>query len=1535
MTPRMSVTAEHTTSSPRAKKWLRAAVLTTVAAVTLSGTVPAYAATTAPEQPVYLHVEGTVVVLQHEGTVTNGDAGLDVQVWTDENTVIPVTGAAISDAVTGSTVELTVKVPARILDEADVTISGTVDADSAAGQKIAEAAADAPLAVAATGSITPPVSATPTVAGMPPAFAHTMDIAVITDSNGAVAPGTDAFIRGLVTKTAEFYNDQASGVIPTITVNNIIRYQTTASGGACSYNNVWTEAAAKYGHTSASWYYNGNSKNHLVVIAPPACGNDSGYGNVGSISLGGVMWAALGGTTDAPYSSLTTIAHEFGHNIGLMHSNTHECTYPAQDGKWTGGAYDNGCTDHEYQDMYDVMGGGSILNHPNGIMQGNPQVPALNVNSKDRLGVAPEGLIVPVVLPTGQQAATTSYTLNPASGTSGARGLKVTDPRSNEIYYFEYRNGTGRDNDTVYNYLAGFGTGLHILKTRASDSGSVNLPYWSGTVRKMVWPAGTAFTSRTGGVTVAVSGLGSQATLNVTVTGNPAFTGTAKPTITGTAMLGRTLTAVPGTDWSPAADSYTYSWNRDGSPIAGATGKTYLLAAADTGRKVDVTVTQVKTGFTSVVRTSEQVTVADVSNFTGTTPAVVSGTFAVGNTVEVAPGAGWEPAPDSYTYQWYRNNTAIAGATNRTYLLATADAGTSVYAIVTRAKADYRTMNNSSPATTVEAPPAQFTGNIASYYQGLPYASQILTATNPTWTPEPTSWTYQWTRDGVDISGETQKTFTTTVNDIGHSINVRQVGSKAGYASRETTTGVVQKIIDNHFAGDTLPTVTGTRAAGQKLTAVVPLTIKPTPGYFGFEWKRDGITIPGVTFTEYTQTGADVGHTITVSVTANLTGIISRTWNSADDSVTGAGTFTGSLTATVTGTRKVGSVLTSTVTNTLAPAATVTHQWTRDGAPIEGATAVTYTQVAGDEGHVIRYAVTAAAAGFASKTATAATDTKTTGNIGVVEGKNGAPTVTGTRLVGKVLTGTVTASAYTPAPTGFAYQWLRDGVAITGATAATYTQIAADSGHRVSLRLTVKNTLYVDTVFTSTDDGMTLAEFTGSTAPQVTGPRQLNSTLTGVKGTDWGTTGATLTYQWTRDGVAIADAHATTYLQKTADVGHTVGLKITATKTGYAARTWSSTGGTATIPLHTITGTMQATVTGTRQVGQKLTSKPGADWAITGATLAYQWTRNGDAITGATATTYTQVAADGGTAVAVKITASKAGYATRVFTQTTPPKTYSLFAVAGTPTVSITGTRQATKTLTAVLPNGITPTPIFAVQWTRNGVDISGGIGSTYVQKTSDIGAVINAKVYATKTSYMSKVWATNYATKTTAPTPMQSLGITITGVRAVGGTMVAAPNITQEPAQVLFQWLRDGVVIPGATSSSYTQVAADLGKKVNVRVTAVKPGYDTKVWASSSLTLTAAGTFTGGTFTVSGDAVVGAVQSARFTVTPTPASATITYRWRRDNTVITGQTAASYTVVAGDAGHRITAEATVRAAGYTERVFTDFRDIIETDAPA
>ncbi|MEF2551983.1 hypothetical protein VQ042_11530 [Aurantimonas sp. A2-1-M11] len=72
------------------------------------------------------------------------------------------------------------------------------------------------------------------------------------------------------------------------------------------------------------------------------------------------------------------------------------------------------------------------------------------------------------------------------------------------------------------------------------------------------------------------------------------------------------------------------------------------------------------------------------------------------------------------------------------------------------------------------------------------------------------------------------------------------------------------------------------------------------------------------------------------------------------------------------------------------------------------------------------------------------------------------PVISGTTAEGQTLTSTTGTWSGYPTPT-YAYQWKRDGVAISGATASTYTLVAADVGTTITVTVTATNSEGSDT----------------------------------------------------------------------------------------------------------------------------------------------------------------------------------------------------------------------------------------------------------------------------------------------------------------------------------------------------------------------------------------------------------------------------------------------------------------------------------------
>jgi hypothetical protein len=535
----------------------------------------------------------------------------------------------------------------------------------------------------------------------------------------------------------------------------------------------------------------------------------------------------------------------------------------------------------------------------------------------------------------------------------------------------------------------------------------------------------------------------------------------------------------------------------------------------------------------------------------------------------------------------------------------------------------------------------------------------------------------------------------------------------------------------------------------------------------------------------------------------------------------------GTLTAptpTVSGSGAVGDTLTA-VPGTWGPQpVTLSYQWLRNGSPISDATGPQYVVSQWDLGNAITVQVTGTKAGYATAARTSAAVTVTAGSL-----TNSVPTITGSATVG----GTLTASPgnWGPAPVDLAYQWKRNGTAIPGATGSSYVVASADSGTALTVSVTGTKYGYTTATRTSSATQVGLPLQTLMPTPTITGSTTVGSTLTANPGT-WDS-GVTLSYQWKKNnGTYISGATAKTYVLKASDAGATLTVSVTGTKTGYSPATKTSATTAAVTNGAVITGATP-TITGTATVGQKLTAVPGT-WTPSPVTLAYQWQRNGTAISGATASTYTLVAADAGAAITVAVTGTKSGYS--AVTKTSAAVTAKAALQTLMPTPTITGTTKVGSTLTAN-PGTWDAGTTLTYQWKKNnGVYISGATAKTYVLKASDAGATVTVSVTSTKPGY-------SPATKTSATTALVTGGVltgatpTITGTAKVGQILTAKPGTwTPAPVTLTYQWFRGTTVISGATSSTYKLVTADKGTSITVKVTGSKTGYTALTKASAAV---------------------------------------------------------------------------------------------------
>ena len=160
---------------------------------------------------------------------------------------------------------------------------------------------------------------------------------------------------------------------------------------------------------------------------------------------------------------------------------------------------------------------------------------------------------------------------------------------------------------------------------------------------------------------------------------------------------------------------------------------------------------------------------------------------------------------------------------------------------------------------------------------------------------------------------------------------------------------------------------------------------------------------------------------------------------------------------------------------------------------------------------------------------------------------------------------------------------------------------------------------------------------------------------------------------------------------------------------------------------------------------------------------------------------------------------------------------------------SATGAAQVGATLHCD-PGSWTGSPSFAYQWLRDGGAIPGATGQDYVLTADDQGHSISCQVTGTNGGGSASATSNSIAVPApSTPPPSNSSAPSASGGARVGERVNCDPGAWSGSPSFAFQWLRDGVPIPGATSQTYTPVDADAGHSLSCRVTATNAGGSTQ----------------------------------------------------------------------------------------------------------
>lgn len=511
------------------------------------------------------------------------------------------------------------------------------------------------------------------------------------------------------------------------------------------------------------------------------------------------------------------------------------------------------------------------------------------------------------------------------------------------------------------------------------------------------------------------------------------------------------------------------------------------------------------------------------------------------------------------------------------------------------------------------------------------------------------------------------------------------------------------------------------------------------------------------------------------------------------------------------------------------------------------------------------------------------------------------PTIIGSPEVGSTLT--AVAGTWGPGDVALAYQWRRNGSAIPGAAASIHLVTADDIGTALSVTVTGSRSGYQSASRTSPGTAVVAAGTVTSALPTVSGTARVGHTLTAHPGA-WEPADVELSFQWNRDGTAIVGATGATYAPGPDDVGRKLTVTVIGSKEGMTSSERTSAP-TVAVAAGVLT-TAAPTIAGTAVVGEELAAVLGS-WADD-VEVAYEWRRGGSSITGATASNYTLVPADRGTAITVRVTVTKPGFTTVTLTSAAvKPKG----ALTASPVPIITGAPSVGVTLKATAGTWAPKTVTLKYQWLRDGIPISKATKSSYKLRAVDAESTISVRVTGSKSGYATVVRESAgldiLAMLAVTPVP------TISGTAVIGETLTAtAGDWVPADVDLAYQWKRNGVAIPDADSTTYTLQSADAGAKITVTVTGSKDGY-TSISKTSKVFRPLKATPIP---TIHGTVAVGST----LTAVPgkwTPSKVTLKYQWFRDGVAIPKATKAKYKLTLADADTDISVRVTGSNKGY------------------
>jgi PKD repeat protein len=646
------------------------------------------------------------------------------------------------------------------------------------------------------------------------------------------------------------------------------------------------------------------------------------------------------------------------------------------------------------------------------------------------------------------------------------------------------------------------------------------------------------------------------------------------------------------------------------------------------------------------------------------------------------------------------------------------------------------------------------------------------------------------------------------------------------------------------------------------------LTANSSLSNITYQWQNNSVDIAGETNIQYNaistgsyrckiSNGCGVAYSNAISIVVNTFPIITVTPpNNAIICQGSNGTFT----ATVSG--------------------ATSQNWFLDGQPISGATSNTY--IASSSGDY-----------YFSASNSCGSSQSSVYNLSIVPNAPASVSITSSNTTicpGDQITFTAVPLYGGSNPT---YQWKKNGVNINGATLGTYNTSSAANNDLFSVTMVSNETCVTNAnansnsiqvfVTNSVNASVTIT----STSTSICAGQTISFTANPIGG------GSNPTFQWKLNGSNITGATASTYSSSNFSNGDLISVVMTSSS-GCAL---GSPASSAQMSISVGTAaTASVSILPASSVICEGTLVTFTATAVNGGSLAaYQWKLNGVDILGANSSTYSSANLSNGDNISCVLTSSLACV-------TGSPAISNNASMIVNPNQILTASIAADTInicsgtvvhFTSSVVNGGTST---TYQWKKNGVNISGATGPTFntsniadndifsLQVYSNATCVVSSPVISsTITMHVGQTVAADVSINATSTTICPGQLVTFTAVPVGGGN---SPN---------YQWYLNGNLVPGISSSTYSNASLINGDQVAVTMTSNASCTSGSPVTSAPVIITVSNAVNAGLSITSDTTSICAGTQVTFTANPINGGINPSFQWKKNGVNISGAIASTY----------------------------------------